>query len=382
MPISQLFLNGRYFTYEAIQTRAYLSEVLSDYERLVLNFCADWLNGKSEFSIQTSGSTGTPKTLTLHRAKMRASAQATVQTLDLQPNMRALVCLNVAYIGGMMMLVRGLEFGLDLWVIDPSGNPLADLRNKFRLNGADWNFDFMALVPLQLQNILHETPDLLPFLHTNRAIIVGGAAVSYALHTQIQAIDAPVYSTYGMTETISHIALQKLNGADRQTYFQALAGVAIETDSRGCLQIKAQVTDDKWLITNDLVELIDASKFRWLGRIDNVINSGGVKIQVEEVEKTIEKVFYDLGLANAFLVGGMPDEKLGQKLVLVIEGNPLPEVTQQNLEISLIKSLKKYEIPKKIIYFEAFNRTDTDKINRLVTFRLLIDSSNPNKQLI
>jgi o-succinylbenzoate---CoA ligase len=368
-----LFLNGRYFDYENIKSQSYLNTELTDYELLALNFCADWLNGKTEFVIQTSGSTGAPKTIHLNQAKMQASAHATVQTLDLQPNTRALVCLNVAYIGGMMMLVRGLEFGFQMTIIPPSSNPFIDLRNKFSLPENALNFDFISLVPLQMQTILTETPQFIPFLDSAKAIIIGGAAVSYALQTQLQILKSPVYSTYGMTETVSHIALQKLNGIDKQTYFQVLQGIEIQTDARNCLQIKAQVTDDKWLITNDLVELISESKFRWLGRADNVINSGGVKIQVEAVEKVIEQVFYELNLPNAFFVAGLADEKLGQKLALIIEGEGFSEIMQEKLEKLLIKSLKKYEIPKKIIYFEVFNRTNTDKINRIVTLQNVKD---------
>jgi o-succinylbenzoate---CoA ligase len=368
-----LCLNAQYFDYENIKAQTYSDTQLTDYELLVLNFCADWLKGKTEFVLQTSGSTGAPKTIRLSRAKMLASARATVQTLDLQPNTRALVCLNVAYIGGMMMLVRGLEFGFQMTVIPPSSNPWQDLRDKFYFAEDALHFDFVALVPLQMQTILTESPQFLPFLDSAKAILIGGAAVSYALQTQLQALTAPIYNTYGMTETVSHIAWQKLNGADPQGCFQTLKGIEIQTDARNCLQIRAEVTDNKWLITNDLVELMDDSRFRWLGRVDNVINSGGVKIQVEQVEQAIEQIFYELKLPNAFFVAGLPDEKLGQKVVLIIEGSNISAISQEKLGKLLIKSLKKYEIPKKIAYFEQFIRTNTDKINRLVTLQNVQD---------
>ncbi len=368
-----LCLNAQYFDYENIKAQTYSTSQLTDYELLVLNFCSDWLNGKTEFVLQTSGSTGAPKTIRLSRAKMLASARTTVQTLDLQPNTRALVCLNVAYIGGMMMLVRGLEFGFQMTVIPPSSNPWQDLKAKFYFAEDTLRFDFVALVPLQMQTILTESPEFIPYLDSAKAILIGGAAVSYALQTQLQALKAPIYNTYGMTETVSHIAWQKLNGVDTQGYFQALKGIEIQTDVRNCLQIRAEVTDNKWLITNDLVELMDDSKFRWLGRIDNVINSGGVKIQVEQVEQVIEQIFYELKLPNAFFVAGLPDEKLGQKVVLIIEGGNISAITQEKLRNSLIKSLKKYEIPKKIAYFERFIRTNTDKINRIVTLQNIQD---------
>lgn len=212
---------------------------------------------------------------------MQASARLTGQTLGLQPGDAALVCLNVRYVAGVMMLVRGLELGLSLTIQEPSGNPLANL------DPATDRFAFAAFVPLQLQTILEQTPDKMPILNGMKAIVVGGAATSLALERALQVITAPVYATYGMTETVSHIALRRLNGPDASEVFTALDGVTLGTDERGCLHSTAAATNFEQIQTNDVVELIDPAHFRLLGRADRVINSGGVKIQPERVEQII-----------------------------------------------------------------------------------------------
>ena len=188
----------------------------SPYEQTVVDFCRLWLSSRETFVLHTSGSTGTPKPIHLTRRQMAASAHLTGQTLGLQPGDSALCCLNVAYVAGVMMLVRALELRLTLTVVEPVGNPLLAVGEPL---------DFAAFVPLQLQQIL-ETPATLLGLDQMKAILVGGAAVSPALEMQLQRIDAPVFGTYGMTETVSHVALRRLNGPTRSEWYHLLLGVA------------------------------------------------------------------------------------------------------------------------------------------------------------
>jgi O-succinylbenzoic acid--CoA ligase len=295
---------------------------------------------------------------------MQASAQATAQALGLASGMRALVCLPVRYIAGQMMLVRGLVLGLAMTLVKPAGDPLASLP-------ADAFFDFTAVVPLQLQALLDGPPDYLERLNGMRAILVGGATVSAALEQRVQAITAPVYHTYGMTETATHIALRRLNGPDASPWFHPLPGVAIDVDNRSCLRIKGPVTLGHWLQTNDLVELAPATchlppaTFRWLGRWDNVINSGGVKVQVEMVEAAVEQAWLALGRPERrFFVAGLPDERLGEAVTLVVEGAPLAVKDEQALLADTQRRLERFQQPRRVVYSPRLVETATGKIDR------------------
>jgi O-succinylbenzoic acid--CoA ligase len=337
------------------------------YIKQTLAFCREWLRGQEFFQLQTSGSTGAPKTIQLARWQMQASASMTVQALHLQKEDTALVCLNTAYIGGKMMLVRGLEIGMTLLVTEPSANPFQDLKitdKGFQFGQYTFeSIDFTALVPLQLFTILKEEKNKLDRCY-NLKIIVGGAPVNAELENLVQMIPNPVYATYGMTETVSHIALRCLNGKERSPYYQVLPQTNIGQDHRECLTIISPVTNFEKIITNDKVRLIDEHTFEWIGRIDNVINSGGIKIQIEKVEREIDKALAFYQIFRRFVVIGLPDNKLGEAAVLVIEGEALRQETESNLYHLLEVNLNKYEIPKKILYLSAFPETPTAKIDR------------------
>ena len=335
---------------------------LSAYERDVLHFCRQWLSGQQSFTMTTSGSTGQPKPITLTRPQMIASARLTGQALGLQPGDHALVCLSTRYIAGMMMLVRGFELGLELTIVNPSGQPLSEFP-------AETHFDFSAFVPLQLEQILAGSSGQQAILNRMKAILVGGAPLSLALHQQLQTVTAPLYHTYGMTETVSHIALKRLNGPPASDYFVPLPGVDVGLDQRGCLTIKAAVTNGQVIQTNDLVELRPDGSFKWLGRIDNVINSGGVKVQVEKVEAALETVLGALHhgryAGRRFLVGPLPHEQLGQSVIAVIEGQPLSTEDQQDIQSELQQKLTRYEIPRTFYFIPVFPETPTGKIDRI-----------------
>lgn len=347
-----------------------------DFEASTFDFIKAWQSPQMQFELKTSGSTGKPKPITILRSQMQASADNTVNYLNLTGATHALICINTAYIGGMMMLVRGLAYDWSLYALSPSSNPFRTLQTQLgcsdeallaHLEGLA--FDFAALVPLQMQVLLEDEIDFRPVLNKMQALILGGGAVSPGLEEKINSLSVPVFNTYGMTETVSHIALRRLNDANKANYFEALPQVQLRQDTRGALAIKAPMTLDVWIQTNDLVEMVAENKFIWKGRVDNVINSGGIKLHPEQIEPQIEAVFEELGLKNAFFLDKMADAQLGEKLILLIEGKAFSEEQTSQLKELLSKKLKKYEIPKKIVYLRQFLRTDTEKIQRKVTLQ-------------
>lgn len=337
------------------------SERLSENSLETLRFCQQWLSGQESFVVSTSGSTGAPKPIILTREQMIASARRTGETLDLQPSQHALVCMPTRYIAGRMMLVRGFVLGLNMTVVEPASDPLAALPPESQ-------FDFTALVPLQLQMILSGPPHYHTILNRMQALLIGGAPISPALQTQLQEITAPIYHTYGMTETVTHIALRRLNGLNPSDAFVPLKGVELGVDGRGCLNIRSDITQGQVVQTNDFVELRADGSFVWLGRWDNVINSGGVKVQVEKVEDALEKVLYKLDPRNAgqrrFFVGPLPDERLGEIVTAVIEGAPLMASLENSARAHLQQVLTKYEVPRRFCYLPQFIETPTAKIDR------------------
>jgi O-succinylbenzoic acid--CoA ligase len=370
--MKDLSLNGRRFSGQQLLTFSPGNySGLSDYEKRLLHFCYQWLNGQETFTLRTSGSTGSPKPITLSREQMALSARLTGQTLGLAMGDHALVCLSADYIAGRMMLVRGFELGLRLTIIDPASNPLLGFDE-------DASFDFTALVPLQLQEILTNTPQKAPILNRMKAILIGGAPVSVALQARLQTVTAPIYHTYGMTETVTHIALRRLNGPQAGDYFVPFEDVKLGLDDRGCLTITAALTRGATLHTNDLVDLQPDGRFRWLGRIDNVINSGGVKVQVEKVERALEEFLYHYGGGSyadrRFFVGPLDHPRFGQAVVAIIEGGPLENNgadLRAALRETLPQSLSKYEVPQEIYFVRTFAETPTGKIDRRAALRQL-----------
>lgn len=324
-----------------------------------------WLEGTREFVLHTSGSTGKPKPITVTRAQLQASAAMTGKALSLGSGTRALVCLNVGYVAGLMMLVRGMELGWELTITEPTSNPVVGLDSV--------DFDFVAMVPLQLQAVL-ENPSTDNQVSNLGKILLGGAPVSLALADRIKGLNVPVFQSYGMTETVSHVALKALNGPAASDSYVFLPGIDYGTDGRGCLFVSGAVTNGQVVQTNDLVE-IDSDTFQWLGRADNVINSGGVKIVLDQADQHVAQVFHDLGIPNAFYCWWEADEKLGQKLVLIVESE-VGDFTWQQLATEIRKHVSAYENPKHIYFAKAFAKTATDKIDKRATFQQFLKSSN------
>jgi len=358
---TSLLLNGRAFSYDSIQQTPSPHTALNGYEAKVLELLRQWLLGAHEFGLRTSGSTGQPQLTVLKRRQLVASARRTGDFFDLGPGDRALVCLNCEFIGGKMMLVRGLERDMHLTIVEPHADP-------FEFVAADVQFDFAAFVPLQLRAML--AAGRANRLNKMRAILVGGAGVEPSLLAELQQqLTVPVYLTYGMTETASHMALRRLNGPHASAHYRVLPGLHLGQDERGCLTVRGDVTDDQLIVTNDRIELLDKHTFDWLGRVDFVINSGGVKVQAEKIEQMLDVALAELGQARRNFVAGRPDERLGQAVTAYVEGTPLGPETEQRLLALLRERLDKYEQPRSVVYVAAFKSTASGKLDRAATVR-------------
>jgi O-succinylbenzoic acid--CoA ligase len=338
---SSLLVNSREISMAAILSASVNPQ--SEFECETFAFIKSWLNHTTAFTLTTSGSTGTPKEISLTRDQLITNATRTISKLKLSEKNTALVCLDTKYIAGKMMLVRALEANMPIVAVEPSSNPLKNISQQP---------DFGAFVPLQLDEIFrHE--ESIKKLNRFKSIIIGGASASTPLLEKVKTLSCDAYATYGMTETVSHIALQKLNGSDAQDYFEAFPDVKIKTDERDCLVIELPDFSEP-IITNDIVKIIHPGGFKIFGRYDNIINSGGVKLMPETIEKKIEPI-----LKQPFFVSGIQDDRLGQKLVLIVEGYEQP-----GLLTALKLALPTYEIPREIFYLDQFVRTETQKINR------------------
>lgn len=319
------------------------------------NFLRQWVDSSPELQVKTSGSTGTPKLILIEKKYMAASARKTCDYLNLKAGDSALVCLPVEYISGKMMLVRAMVRLLEIWLAAPSLQPLAHI---------DQEITFAAMTPLQAENSLDK-------LHHIQKIILGGAMVSASLKHKISdalgsSAKTEIYETYGMSETLSHIALRKIF-PETEAYFQTMEGVAVGADERGCLVIHSPDIGAENLVTNDLAEIQTEHKFRITGRWDNVINSGGGKVSPEVIEEKLAPY-----LTVDFAIVGKRDASLGEKIVLVVAGD-----FNQKREGELIALFDEIEFekswhrPKEVVFVEGIPRTETDKIARATLKKLI-----------
>lgn len=356
-PHPSLWINGRFVSLSAIISRE--EKALTPFEAHTFSFICDWLLGKNEFEITTSGSTGAPKRIHITRDQMIASASLTVEVLGLRDSDTCLICIDTQYIGGRMMVVRAFTKGLRILAVDPCANPLEKIPSDQWVN-------FAAFVPYQVENILESKhPHLLDRVEK---IIVGGAPLRSQAIDKLEEYKCKVWATYGMTETISHVALKPLNGAVKQNYFEALPGVTVRLDDRDCLVIDVPYLPEP-IITNDIAEIISNNQFEWKGRVDNIINTGGIKINPEKIETAIHDYMGSAGLTFRFFVHGMPDHQLGSRVVLVIEATTIAEDFLKSLRSFLATTLSNYEIPKAALLVSRFSETPNGKINRLQTVK-------------
>lgn len=321
---------------------------LPSWEMDIWLFICEWLNDSEMVTLKTSGSTGQPKVVSVAKQYLRNSAAMTIDFLDLKPQFTALLCLPAAYIAGKMMIVRALEGGMNLIYAEPSGNPLL---------GIDAAADFAAMIPLQVEKVLNENgADALANI---KHLIIGGAAVSSTLAHRLLPLPNNVWATYGMTETVSHVALKELSGDKTTDFFTPLPGVTLRTDARGCLTIDAPHLSKDIVVTNDIVDIDNGGQFCFVGRFDNVINSGGVKMVPEQIEAKIKMLIDD-----EFLIVPQPDERLGHRLVLLIESSNAKKYDK--LPSQLKEKLSSLECPKAILFKSQLQRTQTGKLLRKI----------------
>jgi O-succinylbenzoic acid--CoA ligase len=273
-------------------------------------FLAEWHNASPTLLVHTSGSTGAPKPLRVEKRRMEASARITCSFLGLHAGDTALLCLPLDYIAGKMMVVRSLVCGLRLVSVEPTGHPLAD-----SLVGADAPPCFAAMVPMQVWNSLQVAAERERLMQI-RHLIIGGGAIDDGLAAALAAFPNHVWSTYGMTETLSHIALRRLSGPDASEWYTPFEGVGLSLTEDGCLVIDAPAVHDGLLVTNDIAEMNAGGGFRILGRRDNVICSGGLKIQAEQVERLLRP-----HLRVPYIITKRSDAKFGEAVVLLTEGD-------------------------------------------------------------
>ena len=342
------------------------------------DFLSEWNNDSDRVLVHTSGSTGKPKPMMVEKKRMLNSARITCDFLGLKPGDSALLCMSLDYIAGKMVVVRSIERHLHLISVSPSGHPLKDIDLK-DVNGKDVNGEitFAAMVPMQVYNTL-QVPEERERLTHIRHLIIGGGAIDASLEKELQALpgNIAIWSTYGMTETLSHIALRRINGDEASEWYQPFDSVKISQTEEGCLVIDAPLVCAETLVTNDIVEIesyiynkVEKLRFRIKGRKDNVICSGGIKIQIEEVEALLKPY-----LEKPFMLAKKKDEKFGEIAVLLTEDEDLKKVeatirrllsgkSDDSNKSSESKS-HKYWIPREFRYVEHLPLTETGKPKR------------------
>lgn len=356
-------LNGIHYEFNELPEVGYsLIKEGVPFEQEIGDFIVDWCLERPYCIVNTSGSTGTPKEIRLAKEHMVNSALATGEFFQLESKNRSLLCLPCSGIAGKMMLVRAFVLGLELDYVQPSSSPL-ELSDKI--------YDFVAMVPLQVEKSVHKLDKI-------TKLIIGGAPVSKALKKKLQPSKTMTFETYGMTETVTHIAAKPLNNPannllgliENQNWFMVLPKVNISQDERNCLVIDAPSISTQAITTNDIVELKSESQFKWIGRYDSIINSGGIKLIPERIERKLASVIH-----KRFFVAGVQDETLGQKLILVVEGvaNEQQTLTEK---ITAFQELDRYEVPKAILFCTQFVETATGKVDRKATIAHLDETNS------
>ena len=338
-------------------------------------FLAEWRNGDERLLVHTSGSTGKPKPLWVEKQRMEASARMTCDFLGLQEGDSALLCLPLDYIAGKMVVVRSQVRNLQLIAVEPTGHPLSTL------SASNFPLSFAAMVPMQVWNSL-QVPEERERLRQIRHLIIGGGAVDDALAEELKDFPHAVWSTYGMTETLSHIALRRLNGQERSDWYTPFSGVELSLNEEGCLVIDAPALNAGTLVTNDLAELRKrkegdtvVQEFRILGRRDNVICTGGVKVQAEEVERKLRPL-----LDRPFLISKRKDEKFGEAVVLLVASpGPLSSEETEKYKALCASTLQKFERPRFFLAVDEIPMTETGKPARALAEQLISRLSLPSE---
>ena len=326
----------------------FLENVEQSTRQNVLNFVKEWESQKKHITVKTSGSTGEPKEIKLLKHHIKASAKATIDFFKLKKNQTILLTLSAEYIAGKMMIVRALENNMTIIVTPLQSNPL-NITLKHKIH-------FSAFVPLQIHSILKNEISKANYLNIDN-VIIGGGTINQQLESEIYQLTNTNFATFGMTETISHIALRNIS--KKESFYTALPHVKFTKNKNNCLIINAPlVNESKGIETTDIVELISNTQFVWKGRADFVINSGGIKLHPEELEKRIEHLLPK----NRYYFTSIKDEILGEKLILKIESKE--EFSVADLSKKLTSILTNYETPKSIEFIKKFKETKTGKLIR------------------
>lgn len=314
----------------------------------IASFMEAWTDNNDFVAGHTSGSTGVPKEIKLNKKAMTASAQLTNQHFSLTSGKSILLCLSTDYIAGKMVVVRAIVGGLHLVIAETKSLP-------------EWTerIDFAALVPMQVESLLNHSEATRQRLAKIGTIIIGGSPLNETLQKKLTEIGIKnAYTTYGMTETLSHVAVAHIKG-DGVLHYKALKGISFETDERECLIVHAPHIQKEPFVTNDVVELAGEGSFSWKGRWDNVVNSGGIKLFPENIEKKIAPL-----IKKRFYMIGEKDDRLGSRLILKIEGSEPNTEETEALNAAIAQRVEKYERPKKIVYIQKFEETSTGKVKR------------------
>lgn len=305
----------------------------ADFQKALGDFLIDWFDDKSYIEMNTSGTTGAPKLIRVEKEAMVSSALSTGDFFDLNPGNKVLHCLPVDYVAGKMMFVRSFILGLDMDFVEPNSHPL---------EYNDVKYDFAAMVPLQAKNSLDKLKNI-------KKIIIGGVKIHKSLEQELVKLPNEIYETYGMTETITHIAAKRVG----ERAFTVLPNVTVSSNENNCLVVHAKKINPEPIVTNDIVEVVSDKQFVWLGRFDNVINSGGIKLIPEKIEEKLST-----HIPRRYFVYGQADDVLGEKVVLYVEGEPIA------IDEEVFSVLDKYEKPKNIVFIPKFTVTATGKIVR------------------
>lgn len=328
------------------------------HEKSFYRFVLDWLNKEEVVIAKTSGSTGIPKEIIIPKNKIVASALQTASFLNINENDIALLCLSCEHIAGKLMAARAFVIGFNLIVAEPSSIPLNNYLHA--------NIDFIAIVPTQLFMLLDDEKTKNK-LQQIRNVIVGGAEIPYSSKQKVKTFPNNIYETFGMTETVSHIAMKILSKNNEEDFFRTISSVTVSANENNCLLIYAPHLQEETIVTNDVVEIIDSKTFKWLGRLDNVINSGGIKLYAETIEQKIKKV-----LPQKFFIAGVADEKFGNRVIIVFETKE--KINEEALFKLIAPVLEKYELPKQVFTMPQFIETLNGKLNRKATLQLLLQN--------
>jgi o-succinylbenzoate---CoA ligase len=343
-------LSGKTFTRNEFEQYCWKQlNSVPEWEKHNLLFVLKWLSGDEFFDVKTSGSTGEPKTIHIKRSSMEASARITAEFLGLKTGTNTLLCLPSSFIAGKMMIVRALVNEWPLHWVEPQSRPLQDVEATV---------EFVAMTPMQVETSLRLDAEKIKSIDT---LIIGGGAIHPELEGLLQECPNKIFSTYGMTETITHVAMRRVNGIEKSELFRAMNGVSFTQDNRNCLVIHAPHVQAEPLVTNDIIDLKDPFTFQYFGRWDNVINSGGIKVFAEELEQKIAAL-----IPSRFFITKIPDIVLGEKIVLYLEEAILSEEGKNILQQKLKQHLSAFEVPREIRCTPKFEITPTQKIIRKI----------------